>query len=133
MRHFMIMGVAAICLSGCSTVAKTTGKAVALPFKATYFTGKTVGRGVVGTTKFVGKGAYATGKGIYYIGSVPVKITDKALDTTTKVLVLTTTMVDLTGKVFTVSRHIKAAQLDAELVGLRTAKNIVSVVIDAYS
>lgn len=132
MKQFLIAGFAAISLTSCMTVAKTTGKAAALPFKATYFTGKTVGKGVVGTTKMVGKGAYATGKGIYYVGSVPVKITDKALDTTTKILIVTTRVVDLSGKVLIVSRQIQAAQLDKELMGIRHAKNVISVLVDAY-
>jgi len=132
MRLFVIVGLTAVCLSGCMSVVKTTGKAATLPFRATYFTGKTVGQGVVGTTKLVGQGAFATGKGVYYVGSVPVKITDKALDTTTKVLTITTQMVDLSGKVITVSRQVQAARLDQELMSLRSASNVLSVVVDAY-
>lgn len=133
MRLFVIVGLAAVCLSGCMTVVKTTGKAAALPFRATYFTGKTVGQGVIGTTRLVGQGAMATGRGVYYIGSVPVKITDAALDTTTRVLTITTQVVDLSGKVVTVSRQVQAARLDQELMGLRTATNVISVMVDAYS
>ncbi|GHA81990.1 hypothetical protein GCM10009069_01350 [Algimonas arctica] len=133
MRQFVIIGLAAFSLSGCMTVAKTTGKAAALPFKATYFTGKTVGKGVVGTTKMVGKGAYATGKGVYYVGSVPVKITDQAMDTSTKILVMTTQVVDLSGKVFTVSSKFHASQLDSELMKFKRATNVLSVVIDAFA
>jgi len=133
MRHFLIMSLATVSLSGCMTVAKTTGKAAAAPFKATYFTGKKVGKGVVGTTKMVGKGAVMTGKTVYYVGSVPVKITDQALDTTTKTLIMTTELVDLSGSVFTVSRQIQAAQLDQELSHLRRASGVLSVFIDAYT
>jgi hypothetical protein len=133
MRQFVIVGLAAFSLSGCMTVAKTTGKAAALPFKATYFTGKTVGKGVIGTTKMVGKGAYATGKGVYYVGSVPVKITDQAMDTSTKILVMTTQVVDLSGKVFIVSSQFHASQLDSELMKFKRATNVLSVVIDAFA
>lgn len=133
MRQFLIVGLLAISLSGCMTVAKTAGKTAALPFKASYFTGKTAAHGVVGTTKLVGKGVYATGKGVYYVGSVPVKITDQALDTSTKILTVTTQMVDLSGKVMTVSRQIQATQLDNELSGLRRATNVISVLVDAYA
>lgn len=133
MRHYLMISTAALLLSGCMTVAKTTGKAAALPFKATYHTSKTVGKGVVGTTKFAGKTAFATGKGVYYVGSVPVKITDKALDTSSKMLRVTTQMVDLTGKVVTVSRNIQAAQLDAELLKYRGATNVLGVTIDALT
>jgi len=133
MRQILVAGLAGFALTGCMTVAKTTGKAVALPFKATYHTGKTVGKGVVGTTKMVGKGAFATGKGVYYVGSVPVKITDQALDTTTQVLTVTTQLVDLSGSVVTVSRQISAAKLDDELFNLKRASNVVSVIIDAYA
>ena len=123
----------AVPLTGCMTVAKTTGKAVTLPVKGVYHGTKAVGKGVVGTTKFVGKSVYATGKGVYYVGTVPVKITDKALDTSAKVLTVTTKAVDLTGKVVTTTREIEAARLDMELAGLRSAKNVLEVVIDAVA
>ncbi|MGB6231826.1 MAG: hypothetical protein WBF53_17055 [Litorimonas sp.] len=131
MRTLLIAAAAAFALSGCMTVAKTTGKAAALPFKATYHTGKMAGKGVLGTAKLAGRSAVATGKGVYYVGTVPVKITDSALDTSAKVLTVTTQAVDLTGKVVTTSRDINAARLDLELDNIRRAKNIVSVVIDA--
>lgn len=81
----------------------------------------------------VGKGAYATGKGVYYVGSVPVKITDQAMDTSTKILVMTTQVVDLSGKVFTVSSKFHASQLDSELMKFKRATNVLSVVIDAFA
>lgn len=133
MRLFLIISFSIVSLSGCMTVVKTTGKAATVPFKATYFTGKTVGKGVVGTTKVVGISAVMTGKGVYYVGTVPVKITDQALETTTKTLIMTTELVDLSGSVFTVSRQIQAAQLDQELSHLRRARGVISVFIDAYA
>jgi len=127
-------------------------KIVTVPIKGVYettkFVGKAavdttmfVGEAAVGTTKFVGetaidgtkmvgKGLWATGKGVYYIGTVPVKITNAALDTSAKVLTLTTQAVDAAGSVVTVSRDIAALRLDAELAGLKTAKNILSVIVD---
>ena len=119
----------ALFFSGCAVV-KTTGKVAALPVKAAYGTTKFAGKAVYGTGKAVGKGVIATGKGVYYIGSVPVKITDKALDTTAKVLKITTQAVDLSGKVVTVSRDIQATQLDAELQALRGMKGLLSVFVD---
>ena len=133
MRTLITILAAGAMLSGCMTVAKGTAKAVTLPVKGAYHGTKLVGKGVVGTTKFVGKSVYATGKGVYYVGTVPVKITDKALDTTAKVLSVTTQAVDLTGKVVTTTRQVQAVQLDAELAGIRAAKNILSVTIDAVS
>lgn len=128
--------VFATLVSGCGI-----HKVVTVPAKGVYettkFAGKTTvgatkltGKAAVGTTKMVGKGMWATGKGIYYIGSVPVKITDAALDTSVKVLTITTQMVDLTGSVVSVSRDISAMQLDAELQNIKRAKNIVSVFVD---
>jgi len=105
-------------------------KIVTVPAKGVYHTTKFVGKTAVGGTKLAAKGLWATGKGVYYVGSVPVKITNAALDTTAKVLTITTQMVDLTGKVVTVSRNISAARLDAELAGLKTAKNVLSVFVD---
>lgn len=118
-------------MGGC-VVAKTTGKVAALPFKAAYKTTEIAGKTVYGTGKFMGKSAIAAGKGIYYVGSVPVKITDKALDTTTKVLTITTQAVDLTGKVITTSRQIQAYELESELFALKGAKNVIGVLVDAF-
>jgi len=146
----LLVGFSGLTLSGCQ-VAKTTGKVAALPFKAVYktgeFAGKTVyktgelagksvyytGKGVYKTGEFAGKTALAAGKGIYYVGTVPVKITDKALDTTSKVLTVTTQAMDVGGKVVTTARTIQATELEAELAALKGASNILNVVVDAIS
>lgn len=126
-RSIFVPGLAIMCLtlSSCGV-----HKVVTVPAKGVYNTTKFVGKTAVGGTKLIGKGLWATGKGVYYIGTVPVKITDAALDTTAKVLTITTQAVDLTGSVVTVSRNVAAARLDAELAGLKTAKNVLSVVVD---
>ena len=126
-RSFFIPGlvIAAFSLSSCGV-----HKVVTVPAKGVYHTTKFVGKTAVGGTKLVGKSLWATGKGVYYVGTVPVKITNAALDTTAKVLTITTQAVDLTGSVVTVSRNVAASRLDAELAGLKTAKNILSVVVD---
>lgn len=105
-------------------------KIVTVPVKGVYETTKFVGKTAVGGTKMVGKGLWATGKGVYYVGTVPVKVTNAALDTTAKLLTVTTQAVDAAGSVVTVSRDIAATRLDAELAGLKTAKNILSVMVD---
>ncbi|GGX62565.1 hypothetical protein GCM10011309_10670 [Litorimonas cladophorae] len=120
-----VIALAGFALSGCGV-----HKVVTTPVKGAYHATKFVGKTAVGGTKMVGKGLWATGKGVYYVGSVPVKITDAALDTTSKVLTITTQAVDLTGKVVTVSRNVNAARLDAELASLKTAKNVLSVFVD---
>lgn len=152
-KYALICAVGAL-LASCG-VAKTTGKVAALPFKAVYKTGEFAGKSVYHTGRLAGKGVYktgefagksvyhtgkfagesviATGKGVYYVGSVPVKVTDKALDTTAKVLTVTTQAVDMTGKVITVTRRIQASQLDSELAALEGATNVLGVVIDALA
>ena len=130
MRNLLMIAASAAMLSGCMTVAKGTAKAVTLPVKGAYHGTKMVGKGVYGTTKFAGKSVYNTGKAVYYVGRVPVVITDKALDTTSKVLVVTTQAVDLTGKVVVTSHKISSVKLDSELDKIRAAKNIISVMVD---
>lgn len=138
----------AVASTGLLTGCKTAGKVATAPFKATYAvgkgvvntggavggaaidTGEFVGKGVYGTGKFIGEGVYTVGKGVYYVGSVPVKITDAALDTTEQVLRITTTMVDLTGKTVTVAKDIQAIHLNNELAKFKTAKNVLSVFVD---
>jgi len=85
------------------------------------------------TGEFAGKTVVAAGKGVYYVGTVPVKITDKALDTTAKVLTITTQAVDVSGKVITTARTIQSAELEAELAAVKGATNILSVIVDAVS
>ncbi len=128
MRNTKLIGavtLAAFVLSGCGV-----HKVVTTPVKGAYQATKFVGKTAVGGTKMVGKGLWATGKGVYYIGSVPVKVTNAALNTTAKVLTITTQTVNLAGSVVSVSRNINAARLDAELAGLKSAKNILSVFVD---
>lgn len=125
------LSAAAIVLSGCG-VAKTTAKVASLPFKAGYEVAETTGKVAYGTAKFTSKGIVAVGKGVYYVGSVPVTITDAALDTTTKVVTITTQLVDLTGKTVTVARNVQAAQLEQELLKYKGAKNVISVFVDAF-
>ena len=82
----------------------------------------------------VGDGTHNwVGKGVYYVGTTPVKITDKALDTTAKVLSITTQVADTGGKVVTMTRQIQASELEAELAAVRGATNILSVFVDAIS
>jgi len=139
-----ITAAAAFLLSGC----KTAGKVVTAPFKGAYEVGKATGKGVytvgkttgqvaygtgkvaVGAGKLAGEGVYTVGKGVYYVGSVPVKITDAAMDTTERMLRMTTTFVDLAGKTATVTRDIQAVHLDNELAKVKTAKNILGVLVD---
>lgn len=152
-----VLKLAALCaitltLPACG-VAKTTGKVAALPFKAVYKTGELAGKTVYKTGEFAGKSVYhtgrfagksvyetgkfagktvaATGKGLYYIGTVPVKITDKALDTSARVLTLTTKAIDLSGKVVTITRDIQAMELEAELQALKGLKGLLNVFVDA--
>lgn len=123
---------------------KTVYKTGELAGKSVYYTGKYAGKGVYETGKFAGKGVYQTGKfagrtvaaagkGIYYIGTVPVKITDTALDTTAKVLTVTTQALDVSGKVITTARTIQSVELEAELAAIKGATNILNVVVDAIS
>ncbi len=151
MRNSYLITAIALAGFGLSSCAAT--KVVTAPVKLAVGTTKVVGKAAIGTTKVVGKtavgttkfagktviggtklvgeGLWATGKGVYYVGTVPVKVTNAALDTTAKVLTITTQAVDLTGKVVSVSRDVNAARLEAELAGLKSAKNILSVFVDA--
>ena len=151
----LFLSAAALSFAGCG-VAKTTAKVATMPVKATAKTGELAGKGVYHTGKgavdagelagkgvyytgkgayetgkFAGEAAYATGKAVYYVGSVPVEITERALDTTTKVLNVTTQAVDLTGKVAVYTKQIQAVQLEHELERIKTMRNIIRVFVDA--
>lgn len=112
---------------------KSVYKTGELAGKSVYYTGKYTGKGIYETGKFAGKSVATVGKGVYYMGTVPVKITDKALDTTAKVLTLTTQAADATGKVLEVKRTIQATELNAELAALKGVTGLLGVVVDAIS
>lgn len=123
LRTLCVIAVFGVGLSACSTVktvGKATGAVAAFPFKAVYKTGEL-------TTK----GLYNTGKGVYHVATVPVKMTNAALDTGAKVLTVTTKVVDLSGKVIEVSRNIERAEVDAYVNKARGATNVLSVLVDA--
>jgi len=61
------------------------------------------------------------------------QITDKALDTSAKVLTLTTQAADAGGKVLEVTRQIQATELDAELAALKGTANLLGVIVDVIS
>ena len=109
LRNIIISVICSAGLFGGCTVAKVTGKAAALPFKAAYKTGEYTTKGVYFTGQgagtvtyhtgmFAGKGVYYTGKGTYNVARVPIRVTNAALDTSIKVLTVTTQVVALSGK-----------------------------------
>lgn len=137
------LGATLILLGGCSTV-KTVGKVASFPVKAAYKTGELTGKGVVGTGKGVigtgkiagkgvyhtGKGAYKTGRAVYNVAKVPVQITNAALDTSVKVLTVTTQVVDLGGKVVAVSRTMNRAEVDGYIQSAKGAANVLGILVD---
>ncbi len=125
-----LIGAAGL-LNACA-VAKTTGKIAALPVKGVYYTGKGAGTAVIKTGELASKGVYYTGKGAYHTAKVPVNITNAALDTSIKVLTVTTQVVDLSGKVVTVSRTMQRSEVDGYVAQAKGAANVLSVLVDIY-
>lgn len=122
----VIITFSSLALSGCLAT-----KIVTAPIKVATTTTKVAAKTVVTTGKVAGKVVGGTSKGVYYAGKVPVQISDKALDSATKVLLVTTQVVDTAGKVMTLTKEIKASKLDAELQAIKHSTNIVRVFIDA--
>ncbi|MEE9272559.1 MAG: hypothetical protein V3U57_04750 [Robiginitomaculum sp.] len=136
-KLIILVGAASV-LGGCAVVkttgaiVKTTGKVASLPFKGVIKTGKVTGKGVYKTGKMAGKGAYYTGKGAYKVATVPLKITDAALDTSAKILTVTTQTVNLSGKIISVSRTMQRGQVDAYVGQAQKAANVVGVLVDVF-
>jgi hypothetical protein len=110
---------------------KTVYKTSEIAGKSVYYTGKYTANGAYKVGKFTGNRVLDTGKGLYYIGSIPVKITNEALNTSVKVLTVTTKTVGLGGKVITTTRKIQANELEAELMAIRGAGNVLNVLVKA--
>lgn len=113
--------VAAISLTACGTA---TAIATA-PVKAVWYTGKGV--------YLTGKGVYKVGEGIYRVGSVPVKITHAAMNTTSDILLLTTRVATTAGTIAETTRRIRRVELEAELAALKSARNVIEVIVDVPS
>lgn len=110
----------------CCALGGISGCVVTAPAKAVWTGGKMAGKGLV----------YA-GKGLWTIGKLPVRITNAALDTTSRMLLVTTQFVDLAGKIVTISSTVPKAALEAELQkierSLETAdyvRDVLSVTVD---
>ena len=153
-RLTVIAIISTLALGGCA-VAKTTGAVITAPVKVAGKTAALTGKGVIGATKLTGKTAIGAtkltgntiagtgkiagktvigaGKGVYYIGSTPVHIANGALDTSNKILRVTTQSVDRAGKVVSVSRDIQAIHLETELIKYRGAANVLSIAVNAVS
>ena len=112
---------------GAGTATYKTGEVAT---KGVYYTGKGTGTAVMKTGELAGKGAYYTGKGAYHTAKVPVVVMNNALDTSAKVLSVTTQVVDLTGKVVTVSRNVNRAEVHGYIAQARGAANVLSIVVD---
>jgi hypothetical protein len=110
---------------------KTVYKTGEIAGKSVYYTGKHTANGAYKVGKFTGNRVLDTGKGLYYIGSIPVKITNEALNTSVKVLTVTTKTVGLGGKVITTTRKIQANELEAELMAIKGAGNVLNVLVKA--
>jgi len=143
MRNLLITVVCTTSLLGGCAAAKVTGQAAALPFKAVYKTGEYTTKGVYYTGKgagtvayntgmFAGKGVYYTGKGAYNVAKVPVNVTKAALDSSAKVLTVTTQVVDLSGKAVTVSRTVQRSEVDAYVTQAQGAANVLDILVDVY-
>jgi len=143
MRTLIISVICTASMLGGCTVAKVTGKAAALPFKAVYKTGEYATKGVYYSGKgagtvayhtgmFAGKGAYYTGKGTYNAARVPVNVTNAALDTSAKVLTVTTQVVDLSGTVVSVSRTLQRSEVDGYVSQAQGAANVIDILVDVY-
>ena len=120
MRTFALLLLTGL-LSACAA-ARTTANVVTLPVKAAYYTGKGV--------YLTGKGIYKVGEGVYRVGQVPVRITHAALHTTSDVLLLTTRVMTTAGTIADTTRRIETASLSAELLALKSARNVVEVIVD---
>lgn len=138
-KRFFILGLLLTVLAGC-TAAKVATKAVTLPAKMAWETGKLAGK----TVWYTGKGTYYVGKyggkGLIYVGSVPVQITQAALDTTAELLSITTSALDLSGQLITLNRIVPTTQLERELRALdasiramRSIREIIAVTVDIVS
>ncbi|MAP94602.1 MAG: hypothetical protein CMK07_06575 [Ponticaulis sp.] len=117
----MLLLIACSPLLTACTAARTTAKVVSLPVKATYYAGKGV--------YLTGKGVYKVGEGVYKVGSIPVKFTGAALDTTSDILIMTLMVVNAAGTVSEITRTISTVQLEAELLAIQGATNIIEILV----
>ncbi len=83
-----------------------------------------------GGAKFAGTTVYASGKGVYRVGSLTVRAADGVLDGTERMLRLTILAGDATGAVVRTSRLVSSSALGAELTALEQAGGVVEVIVE---
>lgn len=101
--------------------------------KGVYYTGKYAGQGVLGTLEMTGNGLVKTGRGLYYLGTVPLKVTESALTTASGVLTVTVRVLDAAGRIVELKKDIEMMALSSEIQLLKSVPNLVDVLLDSGS
>lgn len=99
--------------------------------KGVYYTGKYAGKGVLGTLDVAGNGLVKTGRGLYYMGTVPLKVTESALTTASGALNITVRVLDAAGQVVELKKNIEMMALSSELELLKQVPNLLDVLLDS--
>lgn len=97
--------------------------------KGVYYTGKFAGTSVVNLVEATGVGLTKVGHGVYYLGSVPLKVTDAVLTTAETALDVTVLVVDTAGQVVELRKRIDALALSAELEALKQVPNLLEIAL----
>ncbi len=99
--------------------------------KGVYYTGKYTGKGVLGTLEMTGNGLVKSGHGLYYMGTVPLKVTESALSTASGALTITVRVLDAAGRVVELKKNIEMMALSSEIQLLKSVPNLVDVLLDS--
>lgn len=97
--------------------------------KGVYYTGKFAGTSVINLVEASGVGLQKVGHGMYYLGSVPLKVTDAVLTTAETALDVTVLVVDAAGQVVELRKRIDALALSAELEALKQVPNLIEIAL----
>ncbi len=96
-----------------------------------YAAGKYTALGVLETMELTGRGVRKVANGVYYIGSIPLRVTERALNVADRVLTITVRITDLAGRVVELAKDVTALQLEAELAFLQGVPEVLDVLLDA--
>jgi hypothetical protein len=127
---------------GSYETAKFTGKGLYYAGKGAYEVGEfgvdaayTIGKysvgGVLNTMEMAGHGVRKVADGLYYLGSIPVRVTERALNTTDRLLRISVRIVDTAGRIVELAKDVSALQLESELGFLKNIAGIAELVLES--
>jgi hypothetical protein len=96
-----------------------------------YNTGKCTAAAILNTMEMAGNGVRQVARGLYYLGAIPLRMTERLLYAANDVIDITVRVLDTAGRVIELTKRVQALALESELAFLRDVPDLVDILLDS--